>query len=351
MPEHAFTVRQLAAHVSARVVGDSDLTLTGLGSLERAMPGELSHLSSPSYRRFLRGTQAGAVLLREADVDACPCTALVVVDPYHAFARLSEWFSEGDGAAPGIHHTASVSACASLGKNVSIGPGAVIEADACLGTGVVVGALSFVGAGVVLEDRVRLWPNVTIYHGVSIGADSSVHSGAVVGSDGFGYASDELGQLAKIAQIGSVRVGRNVEIGANTTIDRGAIDDTLIGDGVKIDNQVQIGHNVEIGEHTVICGCVGIVGSTRVGRHCVLAGGVGIGGDGPIELADHVVVSGMTHVSRSIDRAGQYSSGTLHSPSLRWKRNALRFLQLDQIAKRLKRVEKTLEKQARDSIQ
>lgn len=351
MSKQAFTVRQLAAHVGARFVGDGELEITGLGSLERAAPGELSHLSSAPYRRFLRNTNAGAVLLREADLDACPCTALVVANPYHAFARLSAWFDEGDGDAPGVHSTASVSGRASLGANVSIGPGAVIEGDACVGDGTKVGASSFVGAGVVLGDRVRLWPNVTLYHGVSIGADSRVHSGAVIGSDGFGYAPDERGRLEKIAQIGSVRVGCNVEIGANTTIDRGAIDDTVIGDGVKIDNQVQIGHNVEVGDHTVICGCVGIVGSTRIGKHCVLAGGVGVGGDGPIELADHVVVSGMTHVSRSIDRAGQYSSGTLHSPSLQWKRNALRFLQLDQIVRRLKRLEKALEKPARDSGQ
>ena len=333
------------------MVGDGELPITGLGSLDRAARGELSHLSSPFYRRFLRNTNADAVLLRESDLAACPCTALVIANPYHAFARLSEWFDEGDGAAPGIHPSASVSECASLGTNVSIGSGAVIEGDASLGDNATVGALSFVGRGVVLGARVRLWPNVTVYHGVSIGADSSVHAGAVIGSDGFGYAPDEQGRLAKIAQVGSVRVGRHVEIGANTTIDRGAVDDTVIGDGVKIDNQVQIGHNVVIGEHTVICGCVGIAGSTRIGRHCVLAGGVGVGGDGPIELADHVVVSGMTHVSRSIDRAGQYSSGTLHSPSIRWKRNALRFLQLDQIVRRLMRVEKTLEKQARDDVQ
>ena len=347
MAKSAFTVRQLAAHVGARIVGETPVQISGLGSLDTATQGELSHLSNPAYRRFLANTQASAVLLSEQYLDECPCAALVVENPYLAFAQLSEWFDDYEGTTPGIDPNASVGESAVLGVDVSVGPGAVIERGARIGDGADVGALSFVGAGAQLGERVRLWPNATVCHGVTIGADSCIHSGAVIGADGFGYAPDEHRVLVKIAQIGSVRLGRNVEVGANTTIDRGAIDDTVIGDGVKIDNQVQIGHNVEIGDHTVICGCVGIVGSARIGKHCLLAGGVGVGGDpriGPIELADGVVVSGMTHVSRSIHRAGQYSSGTLHSPSTRWKRNAVRFLQLDQIARRLRNVEKILGK-------
>jgi len=205
---------------------------------------------------------------------------------------------------------------------------------------VVLSASVYVGRGVTIGDDCCLLPGVRIYAGTEIGRRVRIHANAVVGADGFGYEF-VAGHHEKVPQIGRALIEDDVEIGAGTTIDRGAIDDTVIGDGVKIDNQVQIGHNCTIGNHTVICGCVGIVGSTRIGAQCVLAGGVGVGGDGPIEIVDGVVVSGMTHVSRSIAKPGVYSGGVLHSAALKWKRNALRFAELDDLAKRIALLEKS----------
>ncbi|HTO57549.1 MAG TPA: UDP-3-O-(3-hydroxymyristoyl)glucosamine N-acyltransferase, partial [Pseudomonadales bacterium] len=331
----AFTLAELAKRIDARVEGDPTAIVTGLGSLATASPGQLTHLSSRAYRRHLPQTRATAVILRAEDLPACPTHALVAKNPYLAFARASMLFSDRPPEAPGVHPTAVVDPSARLGAGVAIGPHAVVGARCIIGARVEIGANTVVGAMCELGDDVRLMPNATLYHRVRIGARSVVHSGAVIGADGFGFAPDERGRHIDIAQIGGVAIGADVSIGAATTIDRGAIDDTSIGDGVKIDNQVQIGHNTIVGEHTVICGCVGIVGSTRIGRHCVLAGGVGVGGDGPIEIADRVVVSGMTHVSRSIDKPGVYSGGVLHSATLKWKRNALRFAELDELAKRI----------------
>ena len=183
-----------------------------------------------------------------------------------------------------------------------------------------------------------MW-GVVVYAGVTIGPRSRVHANAVLGSDGFGFAPDRNGVLHEIAQLGGLTIGADVRIGAGTSIDCGAIDDTVIEDGVKIDNQVQIGHNCRVGAHTVICGCVGIVGSTQIGRHCVIAGGAGIGGGRPITICDGVTISGMTHVSASIDEPGVYSGGVLHNESRQWKRNAIRFQSLDALARRIAKLE------------
>jgi len=336
----AFTLAELARRIDARVEGDPNAIVTGLGSLATATPGQLTHLSSRAYRRLLPQTRATAVILRADDVAGCPTHALIAKNPYLAFARASMLFSDRPVPSPGVHATAVVDPSAVLGEGVAIGPHAVIGTRCVIGARVEIGANAVIGAACNLADDVRVLPNATLYHRVRIGARSVVHSGAVIGADGFGFAPDERGRQLEIAQIGGVVIGCDVSIGAATTIDRGAIDDTTIGDGVKIDNQVQIGHNTIVGDHTVICGCVGIVGSTRIGRHCVLAGGVGVGGDGPIEIADRVVVSGMTHVSRSIDKPGVYSGGVLHSATRKWKRNALRFAELDELAKRIGALEK-----------
>jgi len=295
-------------------------------------------LSSAAYQTALPSTGAGAVLLREEDLAACPTTAIVVANPYWAYARLSQLFEQQ----PQVATDARIDPAAVIASGVSIAAGACIGAYAELKSGVSVHANAVVGAGVVLYEKVTIHPGAVVADGVVIGAGSTIHANAVIGAEGFGYAPDERGVLERIAQLGSVVIGENVSVGANSTVDRGALGDTRIGDGVKIDNQVQIGHNCVVGNHSVICGCCGIVGSTTIGAHCVLGGGVGIGGDGPITLCDGVTVSGMTHVSRSIDAPGVYSGGVLHSESHRWKRNALRFANLDGLAKRLAALEKRL---------
>jgi UDP-3-O-[3-hydroxymyristoyl] glucosamine N-acyltransferase len=340
MSEPAYTLGELADHIQARLVGDANAVINGLGSLATAEAGEVSHLSSPAYRKHLAGTRATALILREADLPLWDGNALVSENPYLSFALVSQLFTRRPELAEGLHPTAEIH------------PGAVVEPGARLGPGVVVGARTRVAAGarlhahvVVGEDcrigeEVTLMPGVVIYPRVKIGARSTAHSGVVIGADGFGFAPSSDGRLEPIAQLGGVSIGEDVSIGAGTTIDCGAIEDTVVEDGVKIDNQVQIGHNCHIGAHTVICGCVGIAGSTRIGRHCVLAGKCGVGGDGPVELADGVVLSGGTNVMVSIDRPGVYSGSVLHETHPRWKRNAMRLRRLDELFRRVADLEK-----------
>jgi UDP-3-O-[3-hydroxymyristoyl] glucosamine N-acyltransferase len=340
--KHTFSLGELAERLSARLVGDPDLAITGIGSLATAAAGQISHLSSATYRAQLAQTQASAVILAEADLKLWQGPALVVANPYLTFARATQLFARLPELAVGIHPDAVVDDSAQLGVDVRVGPGVVV------GPGTRIGARTRLYANVVIGEHCEvgddslLMPNVVIYGDVRLGARCIVHSAAVVGADGFGFTPGERGRLEAIAQLGGVTVGDDVSIGAGTTIDRGALDDTVIEDGVKIDNQVQIGHNCRIGAHSLICGCVGIVGSTRIGRHCVLAGGVGVGGDGPIEIGDRVVVSGMTHVSASITEPGIYSGGVLHSPNRLWKKNALRFGRLDDLYRRVARLEREL---------
>ncbi|MEQ9003326.1 MAG: UDP-3-O-(3-hydroxymyristoyl)glucosamine N-acyltransferase [Pseudomonadales bacterium] len=342
MQDLAYTLGELASRLSARLVGDADIRITGLGSLATAQPGQITHLSSPAYRAQLADTRASAVILGESDLERWPGAALVVARPYLAFARVSQLFERAPELAAGVDAGAYVDPTAELGREVRIGAGVVVGARTRIGDGAwlhpncVVAEDCEVGAGA------RLMAGAVLYPRVRLGARCIVHGGAVIGADGFGFTPDERGHLEAIAQLVGVRIGDDVSIGACTSIDRGAIDDTVIEDGVKIDNQVQIGHNCRIGAHSVICGCVGIVGSTRIGRHCVLAGGVGVGGDGPIELCDGVVVSGMTHVSSSITEPGTYSGGVLHAANGTWKRNAIRFNRLDELSRRVARLERAL---------
>lgn len=327
----------LAEHVGGRLVGPPEASVVRLAPLNDAGPDALSHLSSAAFRAALPGTAAGVVLLRESDLDACPVPAIVVGNPYLAYARSSALFVPDDAASGTVHPAAVVDAAASLGPHADVAALAVIGAGATIGAGTRIGAGATVAGGVVIGADCRIGPGVHLHAGTVIGDRVRISAGAVIGAAGFGFTPDERGQWTRIEQLGGVRIGADVDIGANTTIDCGAIGDTEIGVGVKIDNQVQIGHNCRIGDHTLICGCTGIVGSTEIGRHCVLAGGVGVGGDGPIRICDGVIVSGMTHVSRSIDVPGTYSGGVLHAPTRAWKRNAVRLARLDETVRTLSR--------------
>ena len=340
----SFTLGELAELTGAEVSGDPGRIIGGIGSLEQATADQISHLSSATYRSQLKTTGAGAVILAPEDAARWPGDALLTDNPYLAFARISQQFETPPSLDEGVHQRATVAGSARIDPTASVGPGAVIGERTVLEAGVCVHAGAVVGDDCTLAADVRVMPNAVLYSDVRIGERSIVHSGAIVGGDGFGFTPDARGHLVAIAQLGGVSVGSDVSIGAASTIDRGALDDTVIEDGVKIDNQVQVGHNCHIGAHTVICGCVGIVGSTKIGRHVVLAGGVGVGGDGPIEICDQVVVSGMTHVSASITEPGIYSGGVLHSPSRRWKRNALRLLRLDELFRRVASLERKLGK-------
>ena len=341
----SYSINELAERIGGEVVGDSSVLISGLGTISGAGVGDLTFLSNTAYRKFLADTAASVVILEPVDLAACPTNAIVTNNPYLAFARLSHLFKPVDNNVPsGIHETAIVDPGAQVDALVSLAANVVIEAGVVLHRGVRIGANSYIGRNCTLQTNVEILPNVTLYSDVDIGCDSIVHSGAVIGADGFGYVPDPVGTLVEIAQLGGVRIGTNVSIGAATTIDRGAIENTLIGDGVKIDNQVQIGHNCVIGDHTVICGCAGLVGSTRIGKHCVLAGGVGIGGDRVIEICDGVTISGCTHVTRSINKPGVYSGGVIFSETGLWKRNAIRFNKLNELVQRVKTLEKLLQK-------
>jgi len=343
---YSMTLSAIAARLEARLVGNPDQAIVGLATLQDARPDQLSFLSSSQYRKYLSATAAGAVLLTEADAVDFSGNALIVANPYAAYARLSHQFDPKPVASAGIHPTAVVATSARIDSSASIGAGAVIEADATIGAGTVIGAQCFVGARSHVGAGGWLAPRVTIYHDVRIGDRVVIQSGAVLGSEGFGFANDG-GHWEKIAQIGGVSLGHDVEVGANTTIDRGALADTRIGDGVKLDNQIHIAHNVHIGDHTAIAACVGISGSTRIGRHCTIAGGVGMVGH--IEICDNVFVTGMTMVTRSITEPGAYSSGTAMQPAVEWRKSAARFRQLDGLAKKVQQLEKELLAVTRDS--
>ena len=332
---------QLAELLDAELIGDGQCEITGLATLQNAKSGELSFLSNPSYAGQLKSSQASAIFIDEKFLDSCPGNKLVTRSPYVAFAKATALFDNSPVAPTGVHESASIDASAVLGKNVSIAANAVIAANASLGDDVVIGAGCYVGDSVSLGNGCKLHSNVTLYHRVVLGVNVKIHSGSVIGADGFGFASDGV-KSVKIHQLGAVKIGDDVEIGAGTTIDRGALEDTEIGNGVKIDNQVQIGHNCKIGEHTIICGCAGIAGSVTIGKYCIMGGGSGVVGH--IAIADKVQVSAMSLVSQSIPEPGMYSTGTIQAKTSQWKRNAIRFQQLDSIAKRLKEIENSTDK-------
>jgi UDP-3-O-[3-hydroxymyristoyl] glucosamine N-acyltransferase len=331
---------QLAEFLGATLRGDQDRNITGLATLQEAGPDQLSFLANPQYRRFLTETKAGAVLLKAADAEAYSGDALVVPDPYLAYARISHLFDPKPKASVGVHPSAVVADDARIDPSASIGAFAVIESGAVIGANVTVGAHCFVGARSVIGEGGWLAPRVTLYHDVRIGKRVVIQSGAVLGGEGFGFAN-EKGVWQKIAQIGGVTLGDDVEIGVNTAIDRGALADTRIGNGVKLDNQIQIAHNVQIGDHTAMAACVGISGSTRIGKHCMLAGGVGLVGH--IDICDGVFITGMTMVTHSITEPGSYSSGTAMQPAAEWRKSAARIRKLDDMARRLQKLEKIVE--------
>lgn len=334
------TLGQLAEALGATLKGPEGLQITGLATLQEAGPGQLSFLANPQYRKYLDNCQAGAVLLKAADAESFAGNALIVADPYQAYARISHQFDPKPKAVAGIHPSAVVAEDAQVDASASIGAFAVIESGARIGADVSIGAHCFIGARCVVGEGGWLAPRVTLYHDVTIGKRVVIQSGAVIGGEGFGFAN-EKGVWRKIAQIGGVTIGDDVEIGVNTAVDRGALSDTRIGDGVKLDNQIQIAHNVQIGDHTAMAACVGISGSTRIGKHCMLAGGVGLVGH--IDICDNVFVSGMTMVTRSITEPGSYSSGTAMQPLADWRKSAARIRQLDDMAKRLQQLEKRVD--------
>lgn len=332
---------QLAVRHGCELKGDPARVVDRVATLTRADDRSVTFLANPAYRGQLADTRAGAVILAPGDAAGCPVDALVTRDPYVVYARVAAELHPAPTAQPGIHPSAVIGPGATIPASCEIGPGAVLGQAVALGERVVIGARSVLGDRVSVAADTRLMPGVTVYGGVRIGARCVLHAGVVLGSDGFGFAREREGSYVKVPQLGSVVVGDDVEVGANTTIDRGAIDDTVIGNGVKLDNQIQVGHNVHIGEHTVVAAQTGISGSTTIGARCTIGGQAGFAGH--IVVADDVVIGGGTSVTGSIRAAGIYAGGGTPADQLpRWRRNMARFGQLDDLAKRLRSVEKRL---------
>ena len=337
----ALTLAHLAEVVGGECRGDGDCLIRSVATLDRAGPGSISFFSNSRYRQQLRGTSASAVILKAQDADDCPVSMLVSDNPRLAYARVCEILHPGSEPLQGVHPTAWVSDSARLAPGVWIGPQCSIGDDAVIGEGCQIGPGCVVGAGVAMGRDCRLAANVTLCRGTRLGDRVSIQPGAVVGSEGFGLADDD-GVWRRVPQLGGVRIGNDVDIGANTCIDCGALEDTVIEDGVKLDNLIQVAHNCHVGAHTAVAGCTGMAGSTRIGRHCQIGGAVNL--TGHFEIADGVFVTAGTTVTHDLRRAGAYSSGTPVESNAQWRRNAVRFKQLDEMAARLRELEKRLRK-------
>jgi len=337
------TLGEIAAQLGGELIGPADLRITRIGPLADATPSTITFLSQPRYASQLGQTRAGCVIVApdQRQAAAQRGAAIVANDPYLYFARLTQWWAARLRLplVSGVHASAVVAATARIASSASIGPLVVIEEGACIADGALIGAQCFVGAGASVGAGTRLAVHVTLGQRCSIGARCIVHSGVVIGADGFGFAPTE-GRWEKIEQLGAVRIGDDVEIGANTCVDRGALDDTVIQDGVKLDNLIQIGHNVHIGAHSALAGCVGVAGSASIGAHCTVGGGAVILGH--LTLADNVHISAASVVMRSIAKAGHYSGVFPIDDNAAWEKNAATLRQLHALRDRIRNLEKRL---------
>lgn len=333
------TLGELAERLGCVLHGPGDAAVARVATLSSAGPDAVAFLANPAYAPRLASTRAGAVILDERHRADCPVPCLVAKNPYATYARAAALLHPPRTARPGVHPSAVVAADATVAQSAEIGPHVSIGAGSTIGEGAIVGPGCMIGDGVEIGDGTRLAARVSILDGVKIGRRCIVHPGAVIGADGFGFAEDFAnGGWVKVPQLGGVTIGDDVEIGANTTIDRGAIEDTVIEDGVKIDNLVQIAHNVRVGAHTAMAARTGIAGSTTVGKRCMIGGGVGI--IGHLSICDDVILQVRSLVAQSIDKPGMYGGTLPADDAARWRRNAARFKQLDELAKRVRALER-----------
>jgi UDP-3-O-[3-hydroxymyristoyl] glucosamine N-acyltransferase len=331
----------LATRFGCEVIGDPDARVRRVATLASAGDGDLAFLANPKYRRYLKQTRATAVVLSDDAAGDCPANALIAKDPYVIYARIAQLLY-ATPALPGERHAGAMcDPSAVISDSARIGPGAVVEANAVIGERARIGPNCVVGHDSHIGDDSVLVASVTVGHGARIGRRVTLHPGAVIGADGFGYARDDA-QWVKVPQVGSVIIGDDVDVGAGTTIDRGAVEDTVIEEGVKLDNQIQIGHNVRVGAHTIIAACSGVSGSTVIGKRCLIGGAVGFVGH--LNIADDVTITGQTMVNRSItEPGGVYSSALPMDDAVRWRKNSARFRKLDDLTRTVKRLEKRLE--------
>ncbi len=336
----SYRLAQLAEKVGAKLVGDPQIQIDSVSTLRSAGAGSISFLSNYVYKRYLTQTKASAVILSKDALGDCPVAALVTENPYLAYAKVVELLNpKPELPLLGIHATAVVDPQAEIHETATVSAHCVIEAGSVIAPRAVIGPGCVIGRDSRIGEASRLIARVTICHGSVIGKRCIIHPGAVIGSDGFGLANDD-GTWVKIQQLGRVLIGNDVEIGANTTVDRGALEDTVLEDGVKLDNQVQVGHNVRIGCHTAIAGCVGIAGSANIGRHCAIGGAAGLAGH--LDIADNVTITGFSRVNSSVTAPGSYTSGTPLQTTREWQKNSARFRRLDEMARKLAELEKNI---------
>ncbi|OFC69551.1 UDP-3-O-(3-hydroxymyristoyl)glucosamine N-acyltransferase [Alteromonas confluentis] len=338
--KHTYTLAELAEHVGGQAGGQgnaAEVKISGVGTLAGSESHQISFLTNVKYKSQLAETKAGAVIIHDKAADECPVPALIHGNPHAAFARIAQLFDTTPVVASGIAASAVVASSATLGTNVSLGHNVIIEDNVVLGDNVTIGANTVIGKGAKIGEDTTIYPNVTIYHEVNIGKRVTIHSQTVIGASGFGYANDK-GTWIPIPQTGSVRIGDDAQIGASSSIDRGAMEDTIIGKNVIIDNQVQVGHNCIIDDHSCICGATGIAGSCHIGKYVIIGGGVGI--NGHISICDNVQVTGYTMIVQDITEPGVYSSGQPAMKNRDWRKVTVRGRQIDDLFNRVKALEK-----------
>ncbi len=328
---------ELAKLINCRLVGD-DCEIDNVADINHAGSRHLAFVYNPKYFHSLETTKAAAIILKEEWLEECKTSVLISDNPRLAFAKAAHIFNPVAIADAGVSSTAVIASGVHIPESVAVDHNAVIKSGVMLAENVQIGACSVIENNVEIGENTLIYPNVTIGHDIKIGNNCIIYSGAVIGTDGFGYVADGDVYL-KVPQLGSVIIGDNVEIGANTAIDRGALLDTIIHDDVKLDNMIQVGHNVEIGKHTAVSACTGISGSSKIGENCIIGGGVGIRDN--VEITDNVMITGRTFVSSSLKEPGSYSSSVLVDTTRNWKKNVMRFKRLDEMFKRLLKLEKT----------
>ncbi len=336
--KHDYSLGEIAAFLNAELRGDADVRISGLNSLDRAESGDLAFLANPKYISQLTDTRAEAVILKADQADSFSGNSLVLNNPYLGYARISAWFNRTPIPSGNIHSSAVIHPSVDLKDNVSIGPNVVVDEGAVIGSGCSIAANSFIGSRSVLGADCVIAANVSVYHDVVMGDEVTVHSGSVIGADGFGFAPNGEGGWQKIYQLGGVCIGDRVEIGACSTVDRGALEDTVVGNSVIIDNHVQIAHNCVVGDGTAMAAFSGLAGSVKLGRNCVLAGYATVSGH--LSICDNVTLTAHAYVTKSIVEPGSYSSSTTPlMESLQWRKTAVRIGQLEDIVRRLKILE------------
>ena len=332
----SFTLNQLASKTDGIVYGDGECIIDDLCCMQNAKPGAIGFIAGSKYEKYLINTKAEAVILRKDLAERSPVPVLIADNPRATYARITSLLYPPSVPAAGIHATAVIDPSATIAADVFIGAYSVVGAGVRIEKNVSIASSCVVERDCRLGENTCLYSHVTLYYNSHIGRQCILHSGAVIGADGFGFELDG-GEWIKIQQVGGVRIGNNVEIGACSTVDRGAVEDTVIKDGVKLDNHVQIGHNVHIGSHTIMANGVAIAGSTKIGKHCIFGGMTGVR-DG-VEIVDNVMVTAMSLVSKSLTKSGSYSSNTPIDDTKTWRKNSARFRRLDELVKRVRQLE------------